>query len=214
MKKKKLFIVLALISAIFTINISAQNLGIHAGIFIGEINNVKKGLDSDRSDEGFRLSQRTNNDWIKYSISKIARNKWFANMKFFTDFEKAEFNKAFDSLAISAVRELEDYKPNLTVFAFKNPAHEKLLKAKLANSSTLKIHKIGFAAATWQIQTNNYGIPRLRFKRGYIYARDSNDDHNFCHLYYISVNQTYSGGGTFGAAYGNFETDTIVACPK
>ncbi|MEK7723782.1 MAG: hypothetical protein AAB336_05500 [Acidobacteriota bacterium] len=213
MKKKTFLATLGLILAITNLTVSAQDLSAWATVSLTDIKKVKAGLDSSNSNEGFRLSQSTNDDWIKYSVSKIARDKFFNSSKF-NYFEKAEVSKALDSLAISAARELENYKPNSSNFAFKNPVHEKLIKNRLANLATLKIHKIGFATTNWLIHTNNYGLPRLRFKRGYIYARDSKDDHNFCHIYYISVNQDYSGGGTFGAAYPSFVSDELAACPK
>ncbi len=213
MKNKTSVVVLTLILAITNLTVFAQDLSAWATVSLTDIKKVKAGLDSTNSNEGFRLSQSTNDDWIKYSISKIARDKFFNSSKF-NAFEKAEVSKALDSLAISAARELEDYKPTTASFAFKNLAYEKLIKTKLANLLTLKIHNSGFSSANWQIHTNNYGLPRLRFKRGYIYAKDTQDEHSFCHLYYISVNQDYSGGGTFGSAYASFESDTLVACPK
>lgn len=216
MKKNTSLALLALTLTVFAMNVSAQELGWQAKYFIGEINKVKTAFENNNPNEGFRLAQYTNDDWVKISMSKNFRAKYYisSNINKLSAFEQAEIDKTLDSLAIHAARALENWGPLATTFAFKNPAYEKMIKTKLANLATLKIHKSGFSNASWQIQTNNYGLPRLRFKRGYIYAKDSQDDHKFCHLYYISVNQDYAGGGTYGSAYPSFVSDTLVHCPK
>jgi len=74
----------------------------------------------------------------------------------------------------------------------------------LKNASTVKIHKIGLEGAVWLIDKNDFGIPTDRFKRGYIWARDTSDDHPYCHVYTIIIQQDYAGGGTYGASWAKF----------
>src|SRR4030095_6622009 len=72
---------------------------------------------------------------------------------------------------------------------FRSPADERLMMAQLRPSATRKIIKIGLSQANWEIYKDRIGLPSYRFKRGYIWAKDSSDDHPFCKLYYISIVQ-------------------------
>ncbi len=208
---KKTLILATLIFSIFTVSTYSQSRYI-----VGQINEVKTAFDKNDRNEGFRLSQYTNDDWVKIAISKAARAQFHKSYHTdkLTPFEQEAINKALDALALSATAAMDEYTANLSNFTFKNPANERLIKTKLDNISTLKIFRTGFSTAEWLIHANNLGIPRLRFKRGYILAKDSRDEHKYCHVYYVSVNQPYAGGGTYGGTYTTFENDTLVACPK
>ncbi len=88
-----------------------------------------------------------------------------------------------------------------------------MVKQSLKNAATLKVHKIGFEEANWLIEKNELGIPLNRYKHGHVWARDSADDHPYCHLYVIYLQQNYAGGGRYGQAFTNIRDDQIVGCP-
>lgn len=83
----------------------------------------------------------------------------------------------------------------------------------LKNSVTLHVHKIGFKEANWLIDKNALGIPLNRYKHGYIWARDGSDDHSYCHLYMVYLQQNYSGGGTYGQTFAKVFDDQNVGYP-
>lgn len=211
--KKKIALSLFLI-VMFGLNAYAQ-FEARAMYFIGDIKETKEAFDRNDSREGFRLSQKTNNDWVRIAFSKAARANFIAsyNIEKLTPAAQNEIKRLLDALAVSANAAVQERRPLDSSFSFKNPALDRLIKTKLGNSATLKYFNSGFTTAGWNIQSNNLGIPRYRFKRGYIYAKDSADEHKFCHLYYISVRQDYAGGGTYGSAFADYESDTLVACP-
>lgn len=127
--------------------------------------------------------------------------------------QQAAMNPALDSLAAAAGKKLSLYKPDATLFGFHNPSAESLMKQSLKNAATLKVHRSGIKEAVWLIEKNELGIPLDRFKHGYIWARDNGDDHPYCHLYTIHVQQNYAGGGTYGAVFARLSDDVIVGCP-
>jgi hypothetical protein len=88
-----------------------------------------------------------------------------------------------------------------------------MMKGTLRNLSTLKIHKIGLFHGNWQISKDDYGLPNARYKQGYIWVRDTTDDHPYCHLYQVNIIQDYAGGGTYAASYARFLDDTLFGCP-
>jgi hypothetical protein len=83
----------------------------------------------------------------------------------------------------------------------------------MKNATTLKVHRIGFEETSWLIEKNDFGIPLNRYKHGYIWGRDSADDHPYCHLYVVYLQQNYNGGGTYGQAFTKIRDDQIVGCP-
>jgi len=127
--------------------------------------------------------------------------------------QQATMNPALDSLAAAAAKKLPLYKPDATLFAFHNPSAELLMKQSLKNGFTLKVHRSGIKEAVWLIEKNEFGIPLDRYKHGYVWARDSGDDHPYCHLYTIHVQQNYAGGGTYGAAFARLSDDVVMGCP-
>lgn len=164
------------------------------------------------------LVDHAGTEWLKRAISAKARKKYY------TDFlasqnektrEKAIviFDKALQALAASAAKAVTVYLPGNQNFAFRNPEEEVMMKSKLKNLTSLKIHKIGLFHESWQIEKNNYNEITRRYKKGYIWAHDSSDDHAYCHLYWVNILQDYSGGGTYGATYSSFVEDTLFGCP-
>lgn len=127
--------------------------------------------------------------------------------------QQAAMNPALDSLASAAARKLPLYKADATLFAFHNPSAELLMKQSLKNAATLKVHRSGTKEAVWLIEKNEFGIPLDRYKHGYVWARDNSDDHPYCHLYTIYVQQNYAGGGTYGAVFARLSDDVVVGCP-
>jgi hypothetical protein len=140
-----------------------------------------------------------------------------ARQQFLTEWSKANgINKLvapFDDLAAAAAQKLPTYSPKPNSFAFHNPLDEKMMKGVLTNLATLKINKIGLNENAWLIDKNDIGIPTSRYKHGSIWARDTSDDHPYCHVYRVNIIQDYAGGGTYGASYARLVQDELFGCP-
>ncbi len=68
----------------------------------------------------------------------------------------------------------------------------------------------------WNLEVpveNELGIPKARYKQGYVWVRVTSDDHPYCHLYQINIIQDYAGGGTYGASYAKFLDNNLSGCP-
>lgn len=158
----------------------------------------------------------THQKWLLFAVSQKAREA-FAVEKKFNDWRKAnpgnKFDTALDGLALAAAKKLPLYIPHSNNFAVKDAVAETMMKGKLKNLATAKIIKIGMFHANWQIEKNDLGIPKNRYREGFIWAKDSADDHNYCHLYGFVIQQDYSGGGSYGATYTYLNTDTLFGCP-
>ena len=153
--------------------------------------------------------------WIPVAVSQRARQEYFRRNGGPKSAERqAVLTPALDALAAAAAKKLPLFKPNASVFAFRNPTGEQMVIRGLRNSATLKVNKIGFEEANWLIEKNALGIPLNRYKHGYIWARDGTDDHQYCHLYVIYLQQDYAGGGTYGQAFTKIRDDQIVGCPQ
>lgn len=150
--------------------------------------------------------------WIPLAVSPRARQAYYRLEKTSAE-RQGGLNKALDALAVSVGKKLRLFKPNQSVFAYRNPSGEQMAVRGLKNSATLKVHKIGFEEANWLFEKNWAGIPVNRYKHGYIWARDSADDHPHCHLYVVYLQQTYGGGGRYGQAFTKIRDDQIVGCP-
>lgn len=157
-------------------------------------------------------------EWLKRAVSAKTRKKYYSDFlasqteeirKNATDM----FDKALQPLAASAANGLKTYLPGDQYFVFRNSKEEDMMKSKLKNISSLKIHKIGLFHENWQIEKNNFNEIIKRYKKGYIWAHDSSDDYVYCHLYWVNILQDYSGGGTYGATYASFVEDTLFGCP-
>lgn len=152
--------------------------------------------------------------WIPVAVSQRARQEYFKRNGGPKAAERqAALTPALDALAAAAAKKLPLFKPNPSVFAYRNPAGEQMAIRGLKNASTLKVSKAGFEEANWLIEKNALGIPLNRYKHGYIWARDSADDHQYCHLYIIYLQQDYAGGGRYGQSFTKIRDDQIVGCP-
>ncbi|MGH9903849.1 MAG: hypothetical protein ACRD68_18725, partial [Pyrinomonadaceae bacterium] len=150
--------------------------------------------------------------WLGFAVSPRAREGYFKQVKA-TEARRAALNTAFDALAAAAAKKLPLYKPEATIFALRNAAAEQMIVRSLKNAATLKVRKIGVKEANWLIEKNEFGIPLNRYRHGYIWGRDTGDDHPYCHLYTVYIQQDYAGGGTYGRTFANFSDDQVVGCP-
>jgi len=158
----------------------------------------------------------TTYDYLLFAVSPRAREQWLKDANAL-DLRQSKYNTidpALDALAAAAAKKLPTYVPGPANFAFHNPIEERMMKGTLGDLAKLTIHKIGLAHNTWQISKDEYGLlPTSRFKRGYVWVRDTTDDHPYCHLYQINIIQDYAGGGTYGASYAKFLDNTLQGCP-
>lgn len=176
-----------------------------------EIEKKQKEVDEYNPADKLYMVSATTYDYLLFAVSPSAREKWLkgANAVEF----KPNLDPALDALAAAAAKKLPIYVPNAKSFAFRNPLEEKMMKTQAGNLAALKIHKIGLAQSNWLISKNDIGIPTARYKQGYIWARNTADDHPFCHLYQINIIQDYAGGGTYGASYAQHIDSTLMGCP-
>lgn len=152
--------------------------------------------------------------WIPVAVSRSARQEYFKRNGGPKAAEReAALQPALDALAASAAKKLPSFKPKASLFAYRNPAGEQMATRGLKNAATVKVHKIGFEEANWLFEKNWADIPINRYKHGYIWARDSADDHPYCHLYVIYLQQDYAGGGRYGQSFTKIRDDQIVGCP-
>lgn len=181
--------------------------------FLEEIAKAQKAVDGyDPDDHLYMVSGGGESEWLLRAVSLREREKW-AKQWLKKPFEQKKFADALDALSASAAKKMPIYTPGVKNFAFRNAAEEKMMKAKLDNAATLEIKKIGLFHANWQISKDDYGLPNARYKQGYIWVRDTSDDHPYCHLYQVNIIQDYAGGGTYAASYANFINDTLFGCP-
>jgi hypothetical protein len=184
-----------------------------------EIVKAKSQVDRYAPGEYLYLVDYAATEWLQRAISRKEREKWYKNYlgSLPDDDKKKEILKmldeAFKPLAASAAKKFPSYTPADNNFAFHNKAEEDMIKGKLKNKGTLTIHKIGFFHQNWQIEKDDYNIITRRYKKGFIWARDSSDDHPYCHLYWVNILQDHAGGGTYGDSYASFVEDTLFGCP-
>ncbi|MEZ5429049.1 MAG: hypothetical protein R2747_22575 [Pyrinomonadaceae bacterium] len=163
-----------------------------------------------------RLFQNDDEEYALYAISKKVRDKFFeVNKEIFGDRNSPNnpLDPALDKLSDAVAEKLPGFIPHRNNFAFHNAAYEKMMRGRLRNLSTLTIHQIGLFDRNWIISKNDYGIPVKRYKQGFVWARDSADDHPYCHLYLVDITQDYSGGGTYDSAYALYDGDKLFGCP-
>ncbi|GHN00841.1 hypothetical protein WSM22_23300 [Cytophagales bacterium WSM2-2] len=151
--------------------------------------------------------------WLLRAISKKERDKW--TKEFFGSGVggKEVFWKKLDELSSVAAKIVPTYKPNPQNFVNHNAADEAMLKKELGDLSKIKIHQIGLASKTWEIQKNALDIPQKRFKVGYIWAKDSGDDFSYCKLYQVNIIQDYTGAGKYGESYATYLENWVFGCP-
>lgn len=183
---------------------------------LGDIKDAKADVDEYTPEGKIYLVRSTLSGWLLRAVSQKAREE-FAKDKKFSEWRTAnagnKYDTALDALAASAAKKLPGYIPNAKNFALRDAALERMMKQKLKNAATLKIHKIGIFDANWRIERNSSGIPTSRYREAYIWGKDSADDFQYCHLYGVVLQQDYSGGGTFGATYAYINTDSLFGCP-
>ncbi len=182
-------------------------------IMLEEISKRKSEIEKYDPAEGGELVKPNTPDLFLPAISVRAREKFFKGVQTMTDVRKSTLNKALDSLAATAAPRLPVYKPDMTLFALRSAPLEQMMLGSLRNSATLKVHKSGIKEANWIIYKNELGIPIDRYKHGYIWARDASDDHPYCHLYTLHIQQTYTGGGSYSQTFAKLSEDTIFGCP-
>ena len=158
----------------------------------------------------------TQDDYVRMAVSKMTRDKFFTDHKM-NDYraDKAcnKVDPALDELAKIVAKTVPLYVPEAKEYAVRNPAEEALMKGKVTDIAGTKIFKIGLASANWGIDKNDYGIPTDRYKHGLIYLKPVNKDDPYCRMVFVNIVQDYSGGGTYGASYGNFIKSEIAGCP-
>jgi hypothetical protein len=155
--------------------------------------------------------------WLLYAVSNQARTEWAAELFKSSPDVQALFFKKLDNIAVAAKKAVPKFKPGTNLFANHNPAEEALMKKQLKDISKIKIHNIGLVDADWQIQWDETKIvktPAKRFKVGYIYGKNANDDFDYCRLYQVNVIQDYQGGNKYGATYGVYIDTWIMGCPQ
>jgi hypothetical protein len=184
--------------------------------YFGDINKAKESVDKYSPEEYLYLVNSVGGEWLLIAVSPKARQVWLKKDKEFADWSKSrpdnKVDAALAALAASGANKIPTYKPDPKNIAFHNSAEEKMMQSKLENFATLKIIKTGLTHSTWQIEKNDLGIPTDRYKWGIVWARDTSDDHPYCHIYHVNVIQDYAGGGTYGATYANFVSDELAGC--
>lgn len=181
-------------------------------IMLEDIHKKESEVESYDPSERSQLVTRSTPDFFTIAISARARAAYYKQERV-NETRKSALNAALDRLAASAAKKLPLYKPNATLFAFRNPSAEQMMIRNLPNAATLRVHKTGLKEADWLIEKNQFGIPVDRYRHGFIWARDSNDEHPYCHLYTVFVQQNYAGGGGYGQAFARVSDDEIFGCP-
>jgi hypothetical protein len=186
-------------------------------VMISDIKTAKEEVDLyTNPQERLYLVSTPSSPWLLRAVSAKARDEFAADKKF-NDWRKAnktnKFDAALDELAEAAAGKLPGYIPNADNFAIHDKALEQMIKGKLKNAATLKISKIGLLHSNWIIEKNDLGIPVNRYREAFIWAKDSADDHEYCHQYGFVIQQDYAGGGTYGATGTYLNTDSIFGCP-
>jgi hypothetical protein len=152
--------------------------------------------------------------WLLRALSKKELQRWeqesIKDWNSFAPINKKKFDEAFKELNTLALKKIPAFKPNPKNFATRNAAEETLMKKQLP---AIKIHQIGLAQTNWEIQKNELDIIQKRFKVGYVWGKDPNDDFQFCRLYQVNIIQDYAGGGKYNASEAVAVGSWVVGCP-
>jgi hypothetical protein len=181
-------------------------------IILEEIGKRKKEVESYEPAPGRQLVTPSTPELFLPAISPRARASYYKTVQM-NEKRKSALDAALDSLAAAAAQKLPQYKPDMAVFAIRNPPAENLMLRSMTNGAALKVFKIGIKESGWLIEKNDFGLPLNRYKHGFIWARDGGDDHPYCHLYTVYVQQNYEGGGTYGQIFAKPFDNEIVGCP-
>jgi hypothetical protein len=156
------------------------------------------------------LAGEYDDPWLLRAISMRAREKW-AKQEVLKPDDRKLFDPVFNALAASIAKKMPLHKPKPENFAFHNKNEEEVMKSRLENIETLKIHKIGFSDKEWQPA----GITSPPFKKGFVWASDTSDDHPYCHLYSFTLSQKYMGNNQYDDSEltSTLQDDVLVGCP-
>lgn len=204
--------IVVVIQMLFLLAIAARAQDARVEIISDEINKNRAEIERFDPAAGGKMVDRGFKDWVTLAVSPRARAEYYRQDRF-NPSQQAKLDPVLNSLAEAISKKMAGFKPDAGKFAFRRPAEEKLMMGQLKVSATRKIFKIGLSQSNWEIYKNSLGLPSYRFKRGYIWARDSADDHPYCKLYYISIVQNYAGGGTYGESSATYEETNLTGCP-
>ena len=188
------------------------------GVFVDDIKKKQQEAAAyDGPDNKISYVSQTQDDYIRMAISKRYRDKFFVDKKmeaYRADKACNKIDPALDALATIVAKTIPLYVPERGSYAVRNPTEETLMKGTVTDlTPATKIFKIGLESANWGIDKNEFGIPTDRFKRGLIYIKPANADDPYCRMIFVNIVQDYSGGGTYGASYGNFIRSDVAGCP-
>jgi hypothetical protein len=204
MKKSALyFIITSLFSA----------FGFQAVNIFQQLSQTQKDVAAFGPGQSYLVNSTTGSEWLLRAVSKKERERWARGYFKSNDSARKKVYQELDVLAGLAARQLPGYKPSPQNFSFRNKADEALMRSALVNMATLEIHEIGLSNNTWQVTKNDEDIPLSRYKQGYLWVRDTQDDHPYCHLYQINIIQDYEDDGRYSASYTRFVNDALFGCP-
>jgi hypothetical protein len=204
MKKSALyFIITSLFSA----------FGFQAVNIFQQLADTQKDVESFAPGQSYLVNSTTGSEWLLRAVSKRERDRWARTYFKSNDSAKKKIYHELDVLAELAAKQLPGYKPSFQNFTYRNKGEEALMKNSLANIATLQIHEIGLSHSAWQVTKNDEYVPLHRYKQGYLWVSDSQDDHPYCHLYQINIIQDYMGDGRYGASYTRLVNDALFGCP-
>lgn len=204
MKKSALYFILTSLFSAF---------GFQAVNIFQQLSQTQKDVAAFGPGQSYLVNSATGSEWLLRAVSKRERDKWAKGYFKANDPARKRAYEELDVLAALGAKQLPAYKPSPQNFAFRNKADEVLMKNALANIATLQIHEIGLANNTWQVTNGGEDIPLSRYKQGYMWVHDTQDDHPYCHLYQINIVQDYLGNGVYGASYCRFVNDALFGCP-
>jgi hypothetical protein len=213
--KKRALVLAAL--AVFASSAQSSAQGDNrTSFFLQDISKAKAHVDKYVSPQ-YQLSlvDAAGEDWLFRSISKIEREKWLKTTQFTPD-QSRQINDALDALGAAAAKKLPIFKPLDKLFSYGTLEEKEMMKGKINNIQESTIYKIGIADEVWQIVKDNTGIPKYRYKAGYVWSRNNNNsitDHPYCRILQINISQNYQGGGTYGESYAGFQTRLLCGCP-
>jgi hypothetical protein len=177
---------------------------------IDKIKEYKQQVEGWRPDSESFPRPNSSDDYVSLALSKQERASWLRDKKVQPD---AKLDASLDDLKASLNRRLAENKINPKSFTNRNAAEEKLMLAQMTGVPGIKVFKIGLNQPTWLIETNEWGIPKARYKHGMIYGRNPASEDQFCRIWYVNLVQEYSGGGTYGATQARYIEKEFIACP-
>lgn len=203
MKKSALYFV---ITSLFS------GFGFQAVNIFQQLTQTQKDVAAFGPGQSYLVNGSAGGEWLLRAVSMRERDKWAKGYFKSNDAARKKVYQELDVLATLGAKQLPAYKPSPQNFAFRNKADEALMKSTLANIATLQIHEIGLANTTWRVNKNSEDVPLSRYKQGYLWVHDAQDDHPYCHLYQVNIIQDYRNG-VYSASYARFANDALFGCP-